>query len=266
LIDVDKLKLKMSTPAEIARLICKSSLAGEGLSINLINSYSFTNIRKNKNYRNALFGNCANYVDGKPLSLYLALRHRQIRINSRGMEILTESLTAQEGLNIENFFVYFERSDANRLMEYAQQFIPAENVILVPVSDQLEIMAISQQLIQTVQTSNSHIVWIMLGSPKQEIVSSLISNSLSSPVIGLGGVIDFITGKVPEAPRILQIVYLEWLFRLIKEPLRLFKRYTFGNVVFLQAVGADFFYTTRSRRKSELLRLDKTIEFHLSRH
>jgi N-acetylglucosaminyldiphosphoundecaprenol N-acetyl-beta-D-mannosaminyltransferase len=104
----------------------------------------------------------------------------------------------------------------------------------------------------------------MLGSPKQEIVSSLISNSLACPVIGLGGVIDFVTGKVPEAPKILQLVYMEWLFRFVREPIRLLKRYTTGNLVFLLAVKADFFFTVRSKHNQNQTREDDVIKFHLS--
>lgn len=261
--DAYKIKLRMSAAIEIAKLICEKSRLREGLAINLINSYSFTHIRNNQHFQQALSGKCANYVDGKPLSLYLALRHRQLRINSRGMDILTQALKEQEELYYRNFFVFFERSDANRLKEYAINFIPEENVIVVEISDQLDLNEIKSQIIDIAQTSSPKIVWVMLGSPKQEIISSLISNSLSCPVIGIGGVIDFVTGKVPEAPRILQYFYLEWFFRLIKEPVRLFRRYTVGNLLFLNAIARDFIYSDQSRQKSALNESDNSIEFYI---
>lgn len=262
--NVDRLQLRMSSPKEIANFICKTSLAKKGLSINLINSNSFTNVRRYRNYRNALLGNCINYVDGKPLSLYLALKNRQMRINSRGMEILTQTLIEQEGTKHKNIFVYFERSDDYNLLKHVQQYIQEDNVVLFPLSDRLDLITISQLLIQNIRTSSPHIVWIMLGSPKQEIVSSLISNSISSPVIGLGGVIDFVTGKVPEAPKFLQKIYLEWLFRLIREPFRLFKRYTFGNFDFLRAIYLDYIYYNHSLKKSQQISQFETIDFYLS--
>lgn len=254
----------MSSPAEIAKIICKSSMAGVGSSFNLINAYSFTNLRNNKKYRQALLRNSTNYVDGKPLSLYLGLRDGRSRINSRGMEIFNETLTEQAGMGVKNFFVYFERSDANLLLEYVQGYISAENAFLIPVSDSLDLVTISRHVRQNVQTTQPHIVWLMLGSPKQEIVSSLISNTLACPVIGLGGVIDFVTGKVPEAPKILQLFYLEWLFRFVREPVRLLKRYTTGNLVFLLAVNTDFFFTVSSKHKQNQTQEVDVIKFHLS--
>jgi N-acetylglucosaminyldiphosphoundecaprenol N-acetyl-beta-D-mannosaminyltransferase len=255
----------MSSPAEIANMICSGSMAGVGSSINLINAYSFTNLKNSKEYQHALLRNCTNYVDGKPLSLYLGLRDGRSRINSRGMEIFAETLTKQRGKNIRNFFVYFERSDANLLLEFVQDGISAKNAVLIPVSDSLDLVAISRHVRKVVQTSQPHIVWIMLGSPKQEIVSSLISNSLMCPVVGLGGVIDFVTGKVPEAPKIMQLIYLEWLFRFAREPFRLLKRYTIGNLVFLLALKSDFFFTVRSKQKRVLTRDSEVINFYLSK-
>jgi N-acetylglucosaminyldiphosphoundecaprenol N-acetyl-beta-D-mannosaminyltransferase len=52
-------------------------------------------------------------------------------------------------------------------------------------------------------------------------------------VIGVGGLFDYYSGRIPRAPRWMRQFGLEWLFRLIQEPGRLWRRYLVGNLVFL---------------------------------
>jgi len=66
---------------------------------------------------------------------------------------------------------------------------------------------------------------------------------LTAPVlIGVGAAFDFLTGRKPQAPRWMQRAGLEWLFRLLTEPRRLWRRYLINNPLFvalvvLQALG-----------------------------
>ena len=54
--------------------------------------------------------------------------------------------------------------------------------------------------------------------------------------MGVGGSFDVISGNIPRAPKWMQNMNLEWLFRMLKEPKRLFKRYFFGNIKFIKSV------------------------------
>lgn len=60
-----------------------------------------------------------------------------------------------------------------------------------------------------------------------------------SVFMGVGGSFDVISGRIPRAPLWMQKMNLEWLFRVIQEPKRLFKRYFVGNTVFIQNVLTD---------------------------
>ena len=87
------------------------------------------------------------------------------------------------------------------------------------------------------------VVWVGLGSLKQEYWMSHFRQRLSAPIlIGVGAAFDFITGRIPQAPRWMQNASLEWLFRLLVEPNRLWRRYLLYNPlfvwnVFLQETG-----------------------------
>ncbi|MEM1087837.1 MAG: WecB/TagA/CpsF family glycosyltransferase [Pseudomonadota bacterium] len=74
-----------------------------------------------------------------------------------------------------------------------------------------------------------------MGMPKQEHVSMLLRDKLDGPllVINGGAVIDFMGGKITRAPAWMRKLGIEWIYRLLKEPRRLFRRYIIGNVAFL---------------------------------
>ncbi|HDD25428.1 MAG TPA: glycosyltransferase, partial [Chloroflexi bacterium] len=86
-------------------------------------------------------------------------------------------------------------------------------------------------------------VWVGLGSPKQERWMAAHVSRLTAPVlIGVGAAFDFHAGRKKQAPRWMQRSGLEWLFRLLTEPRRLWRRYLVNNPIFvtlvlLQALG-----------------------------
>lgn len=94
--------------------------------------------------------------------------------------------------------------------------------------------------VEAIVESKANSVWVGMGSPKQDIISLALAEKLEIPVFSVGAAFDFIAGTRTEAPRALQLLSLEWLFRLLSEPRRLWKRYLFGNFIFLRLIGKDF--------------------------
>jgi N-acetylglucosaminyldiphosphoundecaprenol N-acetyl-beta-D-mannosaminyltransferase len=91
--------------------------------------------------------------------------------------------------------------------------------------------------------SGADIVWIGIGSPKQERWMAAHVGRVASPVlIGVGAAFDFLTGRKRQAPLWVQRSGLEWLFRLVREPRRLWRRYisypTFAILALRQIAAA----------------------------
>jgi N-acetylglucosaminyldiphosphoundecaprenol N-acetyl-beta-D-mannosaminyltransferase len=85
---------------------------------------------------------------------------------------------------------------------------------------------------------NPHIIWVGLGSPKQDLWMSLYRPVLNAPLlIGVGAAFDFIAGTKPQAPIWMQRSGLEWLYRLSREPGRLWRRYLIYNSRFIWSVA-----------------------------
>jgi N-acetylglucosaminyldiphosphoundecaprenol N-acetyl-beta-D-mannosaminyltransferase len=86
----------------------------------------------------------------------------------------------------------------------------------------------------TINATGADIVWVGISSPKQERWMARMRPLLKAPVlIGVGAAFDFHGGMIRQAPRWMQRSGLEWLFRLMTEPRRLWRRYLVNNPWFL---------------------------------
>ena len=100
----------------------------------------------------------------------------------------------------------------------------------------------SDEVIRLINASKADVLWVGLGSPKQDFWMSIHRPLLDVPVIiGAGAAFDFISGCKPQAPRWMRHSGLEWLFRLCCEPKRLWRRYLIGNTLFIFYVLKDLF-------------------------
>jgi exopolysaccharide biosynthesis WecB/TagA/CpsF family protein len=78
------------------------------------------------------------------------------------------------------------------------------------------------------------ITLVALGSPAQELwIDRYIRPGHGRVVFGVGALFDFVSGSVARAPKYFRDFRIEWLWRLIQEPSRLWRRYILGNPVFL---------------------------------
>ena len=92
----------------------------------------------------------------------------------------------------------------------------------------------SADVIRKINDAKPDILWVGLGSSKQDHWMSIHRDELNVPVIvGVGAAFDFIAGIKPQAPKWMRESGLEWLFRLDCEPKRLWKRYLIGNTYFV---------------------------------
>jgi N-acetylglucosaminyldiphosphoundecaprenol N-acetyl-beta-D-mannosaminyltransferase len=91
--------------------------------------------------------------------------------------------------------------------------------------------------VNRINTSGADILWIGLGAPKQEYWMAEHLGRIKAPVmVGVGAAFDFHAGVKKQAPLWMQRSGLEWLFRLVSEPKRLWKRYLYNNPLFIWSV------------------------------
>jgi N-acetylglucosaminyldiphosphoundecaprenol N-acetyl-beta-D-mannosaminyltransferase len=104
-------------------------------------------------------------------------------------------------------------------------------------------------LVERINAAEPHVVWVGLGSPKQELWAADHQDRLATGLIlPVGAAFDFHSGRVRRAPRWMQRLGLEWLFRLAMDPRRLFRRYVVTNSRFVLLVLKEELARRRSRR------------------
>lgn len=128
---------------------------------------------------------------------------------------------------------------SDRLAAAMRQKFPGLDVVgtLEPPFAPLDQLA-SPETAAAINASRPDVVWVGISSPKQERWMARMRPLLDAPVlIGVGAAFDFHSGMVRQAPRWMQRSGLEWLFRLITEPRRLWRRYLVNNPWFVWALA-----------------------------
>lgn len=90
-----------------------------------------------------------------------------------------------------------------------------------------------ERITQQIAASGARILFVGIGCPKQERWMSDHKGRLSTVMLGVGAAFDFHTGRTRQAPRLMQLAGLEWVFRLAMDPRRLWKRYAKHNPRFV---------------------------------
>jgi N-acetylglucosaminyldiphosphoundecaprenol N-acetyl-beta-D-mannosaminyltransferase len=98
-----------------------------------------------------------------------------------------------------------------------------------------------QEMTDLINSSGAQVLFVGLGCPKQEFWMAAHRGKIRAVMIGVGAAFDYHAGTVKRAPLWIQRSGLEWLFRLMSEPKRLWKRYLVTNSLFLMYLGLGLF-------------------------
>ncbi|MBW4495635.1 MAG: WecB/TagA/CpsF family glycosyltransferase [Oscillatoria princeps RMCB-10] len=91
----------------------------------------------------------------------------------------------------------------------------------------------NQEIIAQIRESGAAITFVGLGCPRQEVWVYENGDALSMPAMAVGAAFDFHAGKLPKAPECMSQIGLEWSFRLVQEPRRLWRRYILLNPLYI---------------------------------
>jgi N-acetylglucosaminyldiphosphoundecaprenol N-acetyl-beta-D-mannosaminyltransferase len=94
---------------------------------------------------------------------------------------------------------------------------------------------------ERIDQSGVRLLFVGLGTPKQELWMAANSEAVRTVMVGVGAAFDFIAGRKRQAPKLMQRLGLEWLFRLVNEPRRLWQRYLYRNPRFVGLFAVQLF-------------------------
>ncbi|GAA1389915.1 WecB/TagA/CpsF family glycosyltransferase [Luteococcus peritonei] len=208
-----------------------------GVPIRLMNSYCVALASTDPAYMRLVNDSGINYPDGRWVAWVMQRTSKEPSGQVRGPSYFVRTLELGVPHGTRHYF-FGTTDETLRLMDErltarfpglviagtsAAPFAPVEEILTDEVVDQI-------------RATNPDIVWVGLGTPKQDWVAQGLAERLGLPVAAVGAAFDFAAGSTPEAPQIFQRLGMEWLFRLVTEPRRLWKRYLWGNSRYLQQV------------------------------
>lgn len=226
-----------NSPDSAARYVVDLALARRGVHVHLANAYTIALADSNVAYRRVINQGVV-FADGKPITWASRLaRHRPPIRQVRGPQLFLDVLDSGRASGVRHFLL----GSTNEVLEQMRGNLLGrfDGVKIVgcysPPFRPLTAKEIADQD-ALIERSGTDIVWVGLGTPKQDLEAERIASSTARPAVAVGAAFDFAAGTLRVAPIWMQRAGLEWLFRLASEPRRLWRRYLFGNVRFLWAV------------------------------
>jgi N-acetylglucosaminyldiphosphoundecaprenol N-acetyl-beta-D-mannosaminyltransferase len=199
----------------------------------VINAGKIVKIQTDKKLKESVINSDIVNADG--MSILWAARFLGYKITNRvaGIDLMENLVRLAHEKNYSCFFLgakekVVEKMVNDYIVKYSKKIIAGFRNGYFDKKDEVEI-------IKKIKASDANLLFVAITSPKKEIFLNKYKNDLKNInlIMGVGGSFDVIAGVVKRAPKFMQIMGLEWFYRLIQEPKRMWKRYLFGNFKFI---------------------------------
>lgn len=213
------------------------SVGHPGLAVHFCNAYNVALARNDRSYANLLANADIVFSDGVPITwvgrrAYAADADAWERVY--GPDVMRGVLDASTPDGPRHYLL----GGSPETLEVLQQQIAVEHPqasIVGAESPPFRAMSYDElrERDARILDSGATIVWVGLGTPKQDSEVQRLAASIPVVAMAVGAAFDFLAGTKPQAPVWMQRSGTEWAFRLASEPRRLGRRYVWGNSVFL---------------------------------
>lgn len=236
-ISVAGIPFAVTSTVEAVSWLINAAMEPRAVAVRLSNAYCVALASKTPEYREILTGPGINFPDGAPVAAMMKLkcaRNKRRPRRVRGPSLFEETLSAAEQTPLRHYFLGGSTHTAQQLGLRLEQEVPKLKIagIYSPPYSEVD-SAFYELVLPRILEARPDIVWVGLGTPKQDFATLRLATSLGVPCVGVGAAFDFFAGTVRQAPRSIQDSGFEWLYRLSQDPKRLWRRYLFGNVRFL---------------------------------
>lgn len=209
--------------------------------ITVNNVHTMMEAYKNPAYRKIINSAYLSIPDGKPLEIVGRLKGNSNICRLFGPSVMENFIAWGRESAKRHFFIGSSETTLKKLVEAINAKYPG-TIISGTISPPFEPMENwqNEQFLEQINATQADFIWVGLGAPKQEIWMSENSVFLKKGVmIGIGAGFDYMAGNTSHAPTWMKNASLEWLFRLIQEPKRLWKRYLTTIPPFMALASLD---------------------------
>ncbi|WP_405722888.1 WecB/TagA/CpsF family glycosyltransferase [Streptomyces sp. NBC_01537] len=215
--------------------------APPGTDVHLCNAYTLALADRDPELHGILRRSGLNLPDGQPVVWANQLLHRRAQLpNTRtcGPELFLDVFALGQVAGIRHYLLGSTPHVLDALQRELRRRFP-QALIVGAHSPPFRPLSVRERHDQDrdILASGADIVWVGLGTPKQDVHATALASGLPVVCAAVGAAFDFVAGHKRRAPRWMRSSGLEWIFRLFCEPRRLWRRYLFGNARFLWGVA-----------------------------
>jgi N-acetylglucosaminyldiphosphoundecaprenol N-acetyl-beta-D-mannosaminyltransferase len=221
----------------------------------LVNTFNISLLRSDPSYATTLRGEGVNLPDGKPVAWALRWLGRRSGSSTapaqvRGPSLFCRALDEGRQTAVSHFLLGGTPETLASLVEAIERRWPG---VRIAGAEAPPFRALTPEELAAqddrIRASGADLVWVGLGTPRQDGEAVRLARTVQRPAIGVGAAFDFVAGTRAEAPVWVQRLALEWLFRLASEPRRLWRRYTIGLWRFVAVVAGELVLISTHRQR-----------------
>jgi N-acetylglucosaminyldiphosphoundecaprenol N-acetyl-beta-D-mannosaminyltransferase len=220
----------LDATAAAARIV-QAAASATSYQVHLCNAYTLSLVDRDPRLREALLASDLNLADGTPVAWLGRRQGEPGPVRGPGLVGAVASL----GVGLTHHYLWGGKDGvAEGMADGLREAVPGVSIVgtetppFAPLSDEELI-----DLAVRVRASGANILWVGLGTPNQDYVVRRLAPLLEMPIVPVGAAFDFWSGAVSEAPAFLHGSGFEWIYRLSREPRRLWRRYLIGNPRFV---------------------------------
>lgn len=188
----------------------------------------------NKDYLNVQNNSILSIPDGGPLSSVGRKRGYNEMERTTGPDLLNEILKISADKKYRHYFYGSTNETLDKLKLAINEKYGNVDIVGTYSPPFRELTEDEDaDVVNGINKTNPDFVWVGLGAPKQENWMYEHKNKFNALMIGVGAAFDYLAGNIKRAPMWMQKLNLEWLYRLIQDPVRLFSRYLYTNTKFI---------------------------------
>ena len=237
--EVARIPFAVSTMHQAVEWLVDRIQAARPVSVRFANAWSVVSAHRDPDYLGTMRSGGVSFPDGAPVAVALrVLRGARDARRVRGPSFFVEALGRTSTTPIRHYFLGTSADTLSAMTSTIGARWPELQVAgaygppMGPITD-----VRVEEWARRIEATGAQCVWIAFGTPKQDVLAARLAARLGVPCVAVGAAFDFLAGTKAEAPRWMQRGGVEWVFRLLSEPGRLWRRYLIGNVRFLILVA-----------------------------
>ena len=189
---------------------------------------------ENEHYRNIQNKAALALPDGGPLSSYSRRHGYKEARRVTGPDLMLELFKISPEYGYRHFFYGSMQETLDQIRQVMERDYPKTQVVGM-YSPPFRKLSEEEdaKTIQIINEARPDFIWVGLGAPKQEEWMYEHQNQVNGIMLGVGAGFDYLAGYIKRAPMWMQKISMEWFYRLLQEPSRLWKRYIVTNAKFI---------------------------------